>query len=72
MSGEILGELVAYALITYAIYWVLKKITTSQINATMWSTSQTRKELTKTQKTVLAIISIIIMLALILLSAIRR
>lgn len=72
MIGEILGELAAYVLITYAIYWVLKKITTNQINATMWSTSQTKKELTKTQKTALAIISITIMLALILLSATRR
>jgi len=54
MSSEILGELVGYVLITYIIYWILKKLTGAK---------------TRKQKTVIATISIAVMLALILLSA---
>jgi len=56
MSSEILGELVGYVLITYVIYWILKKLTGAK---------------TRKRKAVIATISIAVMLALILLSATR-
>jgi len=53
-NGEFLGELIFYGVLTYIIYWILKKLTGAK---------------TRKQKTVIATISIAVMLALILLSA---
>ena len=61
-DSYLLGELVGRVLITYAIYWVTKKLVIKKV----------KRDVTQTEKVLVVIFAIVVQFLLILQSALRR